>query len=156
MLHPCLLAIAAALAGPVDDLAWMAGAWRGEADGMVFEESWTPPIEGNMVGSFRMLKAGHPVFYELIVIETDEEGAHMRLKHFDAGLVGWEKRKRAVSFELTAAEPGAWAQFEDPNTGKKLVYRRDGDTLRVELTHEGGQDVFDFALLACPVTPATP
>jgi len=137
-----LLLCAAALAGPMDDLAWIEGTWRGEAEGVVMEETWSAPMADSMVGSFRFIQDDQAMFYELMIMELVDGVPTMRLKHFDPGLVGWEKRKKAVSFTLSAYETETWAVFVDAKEGKSLRYQLDGDRLSIELQDETGSHMF--------------
>ena len=123
----CALSAAAAAAGPVpepvirheprggsvpdvgvDSLAWLAGRWRGEALGGTAEEAWLPPAGGQMAGVFRLVKDGAPAFYEAVILLEIEGRLTMRLKHFDAALVGWEEKGETVDFPLVDHEPGVW------------------------------------------------
>lgn len=156
MLASLILLASAALAGPLDDLAWMAGTWRGGDETHHIEEHWSEPAGTSMVGSFHLVIEGEPVFYELIVIEIEGGTPVMRLKHFSPGLVGWEKRKRCLSFALTEQQAGAWARFEDPDSDEHLLYTRSGDHLTVELNHERGQGLFEFERVPVTAAPAEP
>jgi predicted enzyme related to lactoylglutathione lyase len=153
MLTTLILLASAALAAPLDDLAWMAGTWRGVQGAHTVEEHWSEPVGDSMVGSFRMVAKDQPVFYELIVIELEGDTPVMRLKHFDPGLSGWEKRKQALSFTLQ--ERGEdHALFVDEEHGKSLRYARTGDALTIELVHEEGTSHFE--LVRWPAVDAEP
>ena len=71
----------------VEDLAWMAGTWRGAVGthGSV-EENWNRPLGGSMTGTARVLSAMRVQFYELLVIEMTDDGPMLRMKHFSATL----------------------------------------------------------------------
>lgn len=147
---PTILLCAAAFAGPMEDLAWLEGTWRGGAEGVVMEETWSAPVAQTMVGTFRFIQDDTALFYEIMVMELEQGVPTMRLKHFDPGLVGWEKRKKAMSFALTAYQPGSWAVFTDPAEGKSLRYQRDGDSLGIELQDEEGSHTFALERVAPP------
>ncbi len=154
-----LLLCTAALAGPMEDLAWMEGTWRGGAEGVVMEETWSAPVAQTMVGTFRFIQDDSALFYEIMVMELEQGVPTMRLKHFDPGLVGWEKRKKAMSFALTAYQADSWAVFVDPAEGKTLRYQRVGDSLTIELVDEGGSQLFELERVvpeaaAAPALPA--
>src|SRR5258705_12846814 len=56
-----LFALALPLAAEVarvDQLAWIAGCWQGEAGGRVFEEHWMKPAAGIMLGMSRTMTSG--------------------------------------------------------------------------------------------------
>jgi len=109
----------------IGDVAWIAGAWQGEALGGRCDEVWSPPAGGAMMGMFRLVKNGQPVFYELLVISQEQGSLILRLKHFGPHLKGWEKQAETVDFPLVKLTPTA-AYFSG------LTFRRDGaDRLRV-------------------------
>jgi len=55
-------------------LAWMAGAWRGEAGDVESEEVWTEPKGGVMLGLHRDARAGRPASWEYLRIEEGPGG----------------------------------------------------------------------------------
>jgi len=133
-------AAASVQAFTLDDIAWLAGSWRGSAFGGEVEEHYLPPRGGAMVGLFRLVTPGERVgFYEFILIEQAGEGVRMRLHHFNEGLTRWEERP--VEFALTATGESS-ARFamvqEDGSLGGPLEYTRRGDELEVEITVDAG------------------
>ncbi|MBN2431010.1 MAG: hypothetical protein JXQ27_06015 [Acidobacteria bacterium] len=109
----------------IEAVAWLAGAWQGAALGGRCDEVWSPPAGGAMMGMFRLVKDGRPVFYELLTISPEQGSLILRLKHFDAGLKGWEKQAETVDFPLVKLTATA-AYFS------RLTFRRDGaDRLHV-------------------------
>jgi hypothetical protein len=129
----------------LDDLEFLVGRWLGEAFGGTVEEAWNPPLGGEMLGTFRLVKDGAPVFYELLVLSREDGRVVMRLKHFDPGLVGWEEKADSVAFPLIEVR-GTTAWFNG------LTLHRDGDTLLGYLAMRRGDEVseehFRFALAA--------
>ena len=91
-----------------DDMAWLAGRWSGEALGGVSEEIWSAPRGGAMMGMYRLVREGKPVFYELCTIVEENGSLVLRLKHFNPDLTGWEEKTRTVDFPLVAIEGGAF------------------------------------------------
>ncbi|HEX6737872.1 MAG TPA: DUF6265 family protein [Vicinamibacteria bacterium] len=92
----------------IDDISWLAGRWTGEALGGVSEEIWSAPRGGAMMGMYRLVREGKPVFYELCTIVEENGSLLLRLKHFNADLTGWEEKARTVDFPLVAIEGGAF------------------------------------------------
>jgi hypothetical protein len=90
----------------IEDVAWLAGRWRGEGLGGVVEELWSPPLAGAMVGVFRLVADGEPSFYEICLLREHEGSLVYRVKHFHADLSGWEERSDFVEFPLVKLEPG--------------------------------------------------
>lgn len=88
------------------DLDWLAGAWQGPAFDGVADEIWSAPIAGSLMGIYRLVVGGQVKFYELIVIEEEEDSLVLRIKHFNPGLQGWEEKDQAIEFPLVAIEPG--------------------------------------------------
>lgn len=61
----------------IDDLAWIAGTWVCEIWGGTFEEFWTPPRGGSMMGVGRHLENGRTAFMEFLTIEQSTSGLTM-------------------------------------------------------------------------------
>jgi hypothetical protein len=84
----------------LNDVSWIAGNWRGEALGGVFEETWNAPLGDSMMGIFRLAKNGKVEFYELLTIVPLDHSLLLRLKHFSGEMVGWEEKEQTVDFPL--------------------------------------------------------
>ena len=93
-------------AATIADMQWYAGRWTGSGLGGLNEEVWSPPREGTMMGMYRMIKDGKPVFYELLLITEENGSLAIKLKHFHADLRGWEERDASVRFPLVAKRDG--------------------------------------------------
>ena len=93
-------------AATIADMEWYAGRWTGSGLGGLNEEVWSPPREGTMMGMYRMIKDGKPVFYELLLITEENGSLAIKLKHFHADLRGWEERDASVRFPLVAKRDG--------------------------------------------------
>jgi len=104
----------------LDSLTWMAGSWLGVGLGGEVEEMWSPPSAGTMVGTFKLIQQGQPVFYEFFVITDDGGSPVLKLKHFNPDMEGWEEKDGFVTFKLIKVEDGA-AYFGG------LTYRRVGE-----------------------------
>lgn len=94
-------------AATIDQVAWIEGAWKGEAFGGTVEEVWNPPSAGTMMGMFKSEKDGVVNFYELMIIAEQGNSLMMRLKHFNADLSGWEEKEETVDFPLVKLDPDA-------------------------------------------------
>ena len=89
----------------IEDVAWIAGHWQGEAFGGITEEVWSPPMGDGMVASFRLVVEGKTSFYEIETITEENGSLILRLKHFGADLKGWEEKDEAIDFPLVKLEP---------------------------------------------------
>lgn len=115
----------------VEDLAFLAGHWRGEGLGGEVEETWSPPLAGEMLGSFRLIRNGAPSFYEILVLSREDDRIVMRIKHFNPGLLGWEEKDESLAFPLIEVRDGtAWFHG--------LTLHRDGDHLLIYLAMRRG------------------
>lgn len=75
----------------IEDFAPIAGHWRTEAQGRVYEEVWLPPMNGQMTGALRSFDAdGKLLLLELITVTEIEGGLEYRLRHFDGEMTPWE------------------------------------------------------------------
>jgi hypothetical protein len=93
-------------AATIADMEWYAGRWTGTGLGGFNEEVWSPPRDGSMMGMYRMIKDGKPIFYELLLIAEENGSLALKLKHFHADLRGWEERDASLRFPLVAKRDG--------------------------------------------------
>ena len=109
-------------AARVSDLSWLTGRWVGEGLGGTIDEVWSEPAGGTMVGYFRLVKDGKPVFYELMTLLEAENSVEMRLKHANPDMTGWEEKAAFVTFRLVKHD-ATGAYFSG------LTFRRVSDDL---------------------------
>lgn len=138
-------------AATIDAMAWLAGTWRGSGLGGENEEIWSTPRHGGMMGMYRMLQDGRPVFYEFLTLAERDGSLALRLKHFHPDMRGWEERNEFLTFPLVAMENGriyfegitfeprgddvtVWLAIEDREAGSAreevFRYRRQGAATR--------------------------
>jgi len=122
----------------LQDVAWLAGQWRGEAFGKQFEAVWNPPSAGSMVGFFKLMDTDTVEFYEFLTIFATDGRLGLRVKHFSAEFVAWEDKDEYVHFKLIGIEPGAihfggisFYRLDDDRMEAFIVFRR-GDESREE------------------------
>jgi hypothetical protein len=77
--------------------------------------SW---LVGAMVGFFRLVREGKPVFYEILTIIEIEGSLEMRLKHVNPDMTGWEEKSDFVTFKL--AKHDASGAYFDGLTFKRV------------------------------------
>jgi hypothetical protein len=146
-LAPLPAEIAEPMTTSLSEIAWIAGSWIGGEGETFIEESWSRPEGNEMIGTFRMLEAGEPVFYEFMRLASEPEGIVLRIKHFSADLTAWEERSESVAFELEQVAD-THAVFVRLNDGQRetLTYRQTGDRLEVVLDKpaEGSTSTFAF------------
>lgn len=124
----------------INDLAFIAGHWQGEAFGGTCVEVWNAPSGNSMMGMFKLIQNGKIVFYELMIIAEDTAGIALKLKHFNADLTGWETKDEMVTYPFVKLKNDA-AIFEGIS-----FHRKSTDTLLVTLTtdHDGVIDTSEF------------
>ena len=93
---------------PIEAASWLEGRWVGTGMGGEVEEVWSPAAGGQMVGHFTYSRDGQPVFYEILLIRPDKDGAglEMLVKHFNADFTAWEEKDEWVTFEAGSVGPG--------------------------------------------------
>ena len=90
----------------IADISWLQGHWTGKALGGETEEMWMPPKGGVMLGMYRLIKDGKPVFYELLTFAEERGSLVLSLKHFEPNLTSWEEKAESRRFALVGKEPG--------------------------------------------------
>jgi hypothetical protein len=91
----------------LDDASWLVGNWTGSAFGKQFEEIWTAPSKGTMVGMFKLYDDAGVDFYELMLLSIEENSLSLKVKHFSSEFVAWEEKPDFVNFKLVKLEPDA-------------------------------------------------
>lgn len=132
-------------------LSFLSGNWVSETPEEVQEEIWSPVSGNSLMGSFRIVKHGRPVFYEFWAVELDDHGPVLKLKHFNANLVGWEEKNASIKLPLvTSAENDA--VFAEASGMVSLHYHRTGNKLSCTVHHvqDGKQSDETFALTRVP------
>jgi len=128
-------------------LGWLAGRWVDDSGGNLSEETWTAPAGDGILGMWRLVVKGEIKLSEILTIQSEGQTLVLRLRHFDAKLVGREEKDKPL--ELTLA---GWneheARFEGPGSdgqGLALTYRHpDADTLACTVELRGKKEEFTF------------
>jgi hypothetical protein len=115
-------------------LGFLSGRWVSESRTEMQEESWSPVKGDSMVGSFRIVQKGRPVFYEFWVVEVDDNRPVLKLKHFDNGLLGWEEKNAATKLPVTSTAEND-AVFAQADGGVSLHYHLVGKKLTCTVHH---------------------
>lgn len=74
-----------------------------------------------MMGVYRLVRDGKPVFYELMTLVEEKGSLVLRLKHFNPDLTGWEEKEKTVDFHFVGKADGA-TYFEG------ITFRPEGET----------------------------
>lgn len=123
----------------ISQMSWLAGYWYGGEEGQLIEEVWTPPSGGSMMGSFKMLKNGKVVFYELQQIVEINGGLMLQIKHFGPELHGWEEKTETEDFALVKIT-------DDTACFDGLSFVKDGqDGLIIYVRQGEGEEVHELS-----------
>jgi Domain of unknown function (DUF6265) len=134
----------APIRAPLDAFEWLSGRWTGESGTDRFEEAWSAPQHGTMLGMFRLFRAGAARFYELLALATEGDGLAFRFRHFDPDMVGWEERAEPLVFDLVQLDDER-ALFAERHRTRWMTYRREGDDrLVVSFATESGPSADEF------------
>jgi len=87
-------------AATLDDAAWLVGSWTGTAFGQRFEEIWSAPSAGSMVGMFKLFEGDDVSFYELMLMTIEDGSLSLKVKHFNPDFSAWEDKEDHVNFRL--------------------------------------------------------
>jgi hypothetical protein len=118
-------------------LAFMAGCWEGEQEGVRSEECWLAPANGLMVGMHRDLFKSGKAFFEFLRIEAGPEGIAYLASPAGAP---------ATAFRLAAAAPGR-VEFANPQHDfpQRIIYQTDGaDRLKARVEGPGASGTTRF------------
>ncbi len=136
------------VAATIEQVAWIAGAWGGEAFGSRAEEYWTPPAGGVMLGGFRLHSEGRTSLIEFLSIREHDGRLELRFRHYSAELEAREASP--LYFELVALDAHR-AVFESPvqERPKRMIYTltETGElVVRVENERDGEVEGFDVRM----------
>lgn len=132
--RPALAQQASAPVASLQALSFLSGHWTGESEGDFQEEYWSPVYGNSMLGTFRVVHAGTPVFYEFWVIELDGGRPVYKLKHFNGGLQGWEDKNDVVALPVRELSLNH-VLFSNGTGTLTLRYDRNGSKLTATLHH---------------------
>lgn len=158
MIHPAAIVAALVLQGQsagtsaltANDLAFLAGSWRGEAEGMVFEETWLPPAAGNLTGVFRLVTGDSVDLVEIMTLTEEEGGMTYRLRHFDTALVPWKSEADGPmqSSGVTMIDSDRVRfEFDDATGVDAITYQLEGSTLTARVLFPEGSGREPFVLV---------
>jgi hypothetical protein len=127
-------------AATLEDASWLVGSWKGSAFGKQFEEIWSAPSQGSMVGMFKLLDADGVDFYELMLLSVEDGSLSLKVKHFSADFIAWEDKADFVNFKLVKKEAGA-LHFSGLS-----FYRRNADQIDGFIVMKNGEDISEHAI----------
>lgn len=128
----------------IKDLHFISGVWVMQHEWGDMEENWSAPMGNSMMGSFRCVKDGKPLFYEFMLIEQTDSVPVMYLRHFNPRSIAWEDKEKPNVYPLSVLEKNK-AVFEQADKKLRLKFvRKDEQHLTITLDEEGRETVFDL------------
>lgn len=127
----------------VEALAWMAGAWSGEHQGIVSEETWMPPRGGLMLGLHRDTRAGSGT----TTSPRRADFEYLRIEQRDAGLVyvAMPGGRSTTDFTLASlADERVVFENLEHDFPKRISYWLEGDDLHARAEGEMGGHARDL------------
>ena len=115
----------------LEELAWMSGHWRGDAEKTQMEEYWTVPKQGTMIGLHRDVTGDKVQFEFLRIVKEDDQIIYY------ASPGG---RHPATPFRLVEVKPGR-AVFANPahDFPQRIIYWKNGRRLCARVEDEKGE-----------------
>ena len=142
------------------NLVFLSGHWTGDQNGSHSDEIWSDPAGTSMIGMYREVEQGKPVFYEFWAIELDGATPVFKMKHFNAGMIGWENKEEMVRLPVTESSPTvAFAREDGKLTIRYVLEDSNHLTSTLERIDKQGQrksDVFRFHRAAASAVTTTP
>ena len=127
-------------AASLEDASWMVGDWKGTAFGKQFEEIWSAPSAGSMLGMWKLFNDEGVDFYELMLLSVEDGSLSLKVKHFSKEFVAWEDKPDFVNFKLVKKEADA-LHFAGIS-----FYRRDADHIDAYIVMRNGEDISEHKL----------
>ena len=138
----------------IQQVAFITGRWSGTMGDRHVEQHWMAPVGSSMVAAYRNLQGTKPMLYEILVIEEQDGGLMLRIKHFapGPGLASREAQGEAAEHRLVKVQ-GEVAVFESsgPN-GARITFSKpaaDQLSIAVERMRDGKpvKTVFPYTLV---------
>lgn len=127
-------------AASLEDASWLVGKWKGTAFDKQFEEIWSAPSQGTMVGMFKLFDDTGVELYELMLLSVENGSLSFKVKHFTSDFVAWEEKPDFVNFRLVKLEPDA-LHFSGLS-----FYRRDDNHIDAYLVLRNGDEISEHEL----------
>ena len=125
----------------LNDAHWLVGSYTGTAFGNRFEQYWTRPSAGSMVGTFKLLDGDKLQFFELLMLSVDDGTLSLKVKHFNDDFSAWEEKEEYTNFRLVKVEDNAL------HFGGLSFYRRDDQLIEAYILMRNGDDVREEKLV---------
>lgn len=130
----CQSTVASAEKSQWEQISWITGDWIGDGFGGVSYESWTGPIAGIILCTYRHVSEGKNNFFELISVSENEEGdLQMKLRHFNPDMTAWEDKEGQLEWKLKEITdssvtfgPCTYKRIGDDKMEISLIMNNDG------------------------------
>jgi hypothetical protein len=124
----------------LEDASWLVGNWTGTAFGKQFEEIWSAPSKGSMVGLFKLFDEDGVDFYEIMLLTVEDDSLSLKVKHFSADFVAWEDKPDFVNFKLVKKDENAL------HFAGLSFYKKDQDHIDAYIVMRNGEEISEHVL----------
>ena len=128
-------------AATLDDARWLVGSWVGTAFGQRFEQTWSPPSAGSMLGTFKLMDGDDVSFFEILMLSVDDGTLSLKVKHFAPDFTAWEEKADFTEFRIVKLD-----EHELHFSGLSF-YRRDDDHIDGFIVMRSGEEVREEKLV---------
>jgi hypothetical protein len=125
----------------LDHARWLVGSWSGTAFGKRFEEVWSPPSAGSMLGTFKLFNGNTPEFYEILLLTVEAGTLSLKVKHFSPDFTAWEDKSDYVEFRLVKMSE------DELHFSGISFYRLDADHMEAYVVMRNGDELMEHKLV---------
>jgi hypothetical protein len=129
----------------LDELNWIIGSWYGGNNTEKMEEHWFPRLGDALSGWFRWKKENSIFLYEFMLFQQVDKATKLKIKHFDANLVGWEEKDKWVEYEAWESRPNKiLLKAADPSHSSWISYEKIDERLTATFYDASGKKIDSF------------
>lgn len=130
-------------AATLDDAEWLVGSYAGTAFGSRFEQHWSRPSAGSMIGTFKLIGEDGAEFFELLMLSVDDGTLSLKVKHFNPDFSAWEEKTEHIDFRLVKLADDelhfgglSFYRRSDALIEAYIVMRSDGEVREEKLVYD--------------------
>lgn len=123
------------------DVHLLVGSWQNVPGQKTrFEETWSEPTAGGMIGMFRVYQGDKLSLYEFLLIEQEADGVYMRLRHYRPKMIDMDKEPLRLKLHEASDKKLIFVNTAANADPKRILYELDDAgflTATVETSRNG-------------------